>query len=162
MRSDAYISACGAYRYRLERQWDDRPSCLFVMLNPSTADAKNDDPTIRRCMAFAKSWGYGGIWVANLFALRTPSPKELMENPLPNPSDAEYQMKLNISYVRHSKGIAIAAWGAHGHWQQQDKKVLKWFRDEKVPLYALGFTKDGHPRHPLYLKADTKPVEFII
>lgn len=163
IRKDAYISSCGGYRYRLERWWDEsKPPCLFVMLNPSTADASNDDPTIRRCIAFAKSWGYGGIWVVNLFALRTPSPKEMMENPKPNPGDEEYQMKLVMDFVREKKGICIAAWGAHGWWQQQNQKVIKWFRDKNIPLFALGFTKDGHPKHPLYVRGDTKPVEFAV
>ncbi len=163
IKGDAYISACSQYRYRLERWWDDtKPPCLFVMLNPSTADASNDDPTIRRCIAFAKSWGYGGIWVVNLFALRTPSPKEMMLHPQPNPSDAEYQMKTVMSFVREKNGMCIAAWGAHGWWQQQNQRVIKWFHDEKIPLYALGFTKDGHPKHPLYIRADTKPVEFAV
>ena len=71
IRRNAELSACGKYRYRLSRIWDDKkPLVLFIMLNPSTADAEQDDPTIRRCIAFAKNWGYGGFMAGNLFAFR--------------------------------------------------------------------------------------------
>lgn len=85
MIKSAIISECGKYRYSLSRIWDEnKANVLFIMLNPSTADGDVDDPTIRRCIGFAKSWGYGGIYVGNLFAYRATDPKELLkvENPI--------------------------------------------------------------------------------
>jgi len=70
MKKDALISSCGKYRYHLERHWGDVKPCLFIMLNPSTADGRKDDSTIKRCVAYAMSWGYGKLYVINLFALR--------------------------------------------------------------------------------------------
>ena len=83
IRKTADISDCGAYRYRLTREWSDKPLLPFVMLNPSDANAEIDDPTIRRCMGFARAWGYGGIVVGNLYAFRTPYPETLWKAPDP-------------------------------------------------------------------------------
>ena len=80
LNSGAELSECGKYRYSLTRIWDEtKPKVMFIMLNPSTADANNDDPTIRRCIGFAKSWGFGGLYVCNLFGFRATNPKELLK-----------------------------------------------------------------------------------
>ena len=154
----AVISDCGKYRYSLTRTWNDElPKVMFVMLNPSTADAMKDDPTIRRCVGFANSWGYGGIIVVNLFAFRATNPKELLSEEHPIGGDNLYYMRK--AYDKVDK--VVCAWG--------NKPILrKWFQcksfNESVLVhfikdksYYLELSKDGTPKHPLYLKKDLKP-----
>ncbi len=157
-RSYADISPCGKYRYLLEREWSDFSvdqggSAMFVMLNPSTADGDVDDPTIRRCVGFAKSWGYGWLSVVNLFAYRATDPKELFKagDAVHGPRNQEV-----IERAATHAGIIVCAWGAHKSADWQAETVRGWLHGET--LYALGFTKSGHPRHPLYLPADAKPI----
>lgn len=174
VRSYADISPCGRYRYLLEREWrgthdpknwrwlgakdgaghglgTPKP-VLFVMLNPSTADGTRDDATIRRCVGFAKAWQYEALQVVNLFAYRATNPKEMFKagDAVHGPRNQEV-----IEDAAAQAGIIIAAWGAHGSWGEQNEIVRGWLHGR--PLYALGMTKDGHPRHPLYLPADAKP-----
>lgn len=122
------------------------PSLPFVMLNPSTADDKIDDPTIRRCVGFAHREGFGGIEVVNLFALRSANPKALVEATDPFGPDNEYWLKKTL------RGVCIAAWGAH---KQADMAVEHW-RDllRQADMRCLGMTAHGAPRHPLYLRSD--------
>ena len=163
----ADISACGKYRYSLWREWGGlyttrsvlKKSCLFIMLNPSTADAKTDDPTIRRCVSFAKSFGYDWLEVVNLFAFRATNPKQLLAlNHNDDPVGVRNQEVIEQAASR--TGIIIAAWGAHGSYLGQDETVLDWL-DENVDLvHALGITNEGHPRHPLYLRNGLKPFYY--
>ncbi len=151
-----------SYRYVLERDWSNPEGpqvtpetdlLVWVMLNPSTADGMQDDPTIRRCMAFARAWGYGGIAVVNLYAWRATDPDEL------------FQMKdvvgpLNLDFVeRACRGRhVVVAWGAHAVVKQQWEDVgrtLERIRKGAVRIDCLGTTKSGHPRHPLYVKGTT-------
>jgi len=150
MIKGALISDDGKYRYKLWRIWDDNKPCvLFIMLNPSTADAFEDDPTIRRCINFAKSWGYGGLYVGNLYAYRATDPKELKRVDDPNgiPNEANiYEMFTHCDKV-------ICAWG-------NDKIVRLSNVVNIIPenkLYYLDKCKSGQPKHPLYLKGDLKP-----
>lgn len=110
-RRDAIISDDGEYRYRLSRTWNvDRPTAVFVMLNPSTADATNDDPTIRRCIGFANTWGYGSLVVGNLFALRTKEPEDLYDHPEPvGPANDEH-----LRAIVEDDPLVVASWGNHG------------------------------------------------
>lgn len=155
----ATISECGLYRYDLRRTWDpEKRPALFIMLNPSTADASVDDPTVRRCMAFARSWGCGGVVVVNLFALRATDPDEMKRHPAPVGPE-------NYSFIRkwaEQTDTRVAAWGVHGRHRGRDAEVLRMFDrwNMNLPLSHLGLTKGGHPKHPLYLKADTKPQPF--
>ena len=104
----AILSDCGKYRYSLTRNWDsEKPKVLFIMLNPSTADADNDDPTIRRCINFAKYWGYGGLHVCNLFAYRATNPKELLHIDNPLGDQNIYHMKK----LANEAEIIVCAWG---------------------------------------------------
>lgn len=161
MIGNAQLSGDGLLRYRLDRVWDERcERCLFVMLNPSTADATTDDPTIRRCIAFAKAWGYGGLTVMNLFALRATDPREL--------ADADRAM-MGAAANRHmvltaatSAPVVVCAWGAHGRVLGQGTRMLELLREagHGPKLRHLGLTKEGHPRHPLYLRADLMPMAF--
>lgn len=151
----AVISDCETFRYALMRVWDmDLPLLIFVMLNPSTATARLDDPTIRRCMGFARRDGYGGIIVVNLFAFRSPSP-EVMK------AAADPIGPLNTRILQHAFEYAvtqnadvIAGWGVHGDFKDQDYAVVQQAEITGVIAKCLGKSKGGHPRHPLYLKGD--------
>lgn len=145
----ARISECGAYRYRLTRHWDaGRPPMTFVMLNPSTADADIDDPTIRRCIGFAKREGAGGIVVVNLYAYRATDPKNL-------PNDGSKVGPKNESYLYDALMEAngrpvVCAWGTKGN----GSFFAQWAKGYGANLMALGITKDGFPKHPLYIAGD--------
>lgn len=148
--SSAALSDCQKYRYCLSRIWDEsRPKVLFIMLNPSTADANNDDPTIRRCIGFAKMWGYGGLYVVNLFAYRATEPSELLKVHDPIGLD-NFQWLCKVDMLVDA---AVCAWG-NGTLVKRllkdrpEYKPLKWI---KKPLYYLELSKDGTPKHPLYL-----------
>lgn len=155
-KSSAVISECGAYRYRLERQWDgDKPKVAFLMLNPSTADAIQDDPTIRRCIGFAKSWGFGGVIVGNLFALRSTDPKALYNHPDPIGPDNDQHI---LAIAKSSRKI-VCAWGAHGSLHNRGREVAE--RLEFFDLVPLKVTADGQPGHPLYLAADIQPRSYF-
>ncbi len=150
---NAVISECGTYRYMLKRKWGPGKPVLFIMLNPSTADAFQDDPTIRRCMRFAASWGYGGILAGNLFAFRATNPKELQTASDPvGPENDDW-----LERLADEAGIVVAAWGSHGSYAGRDKQVTAMFQD----LHCLALTSGGQPRHPLYLKSDCVPVRYL-
>lgn len=149
--STAEISPCGLYRYRLTRTWGNAAPLLFVMLNPSTADASDDDPTIRRCIGFARREGAGGIVVANLFAFRSTDPTALEIAPDPiGPDNARWIE----TCVRETSGPIVAAWGAS---VPKRLDLLVHMRIVALlpldRLRCLGWTASGAPRHPLYLPA---------
>lgn len=154
-RTDAKLSADGRYRYMLLRwfQGVDEPCAVWVMLNPSTADAFTNDPTIRRVMSFSKGWGYGGCIVLNLFALRATYPSALMV--ADDPVGPDNDQVLRDWFALAGRGPLIAAWGAINsprlRWRVSD--VL---RLGERPWMCLGRTLDGSPRHPLYVRADTE------
>lgn len=143
-RGDAVFSRCRAYRYALWREWDPAlPTVLFIGLNPSTADHRRDDPTIRRCIGFAKAWGYGGLAVGNLFAYRTPHPRVLKRAAAPIG-------RVNDRWLRRLAAeaeLVVACWGVHGAHHDRATTVLGYL----PPAKCLGTTKGGAPRHPLYL-----------
>lgn len=157
--SDAVISPCGRYRYMLSRTWDTGAHPLpIIMLNPSTADASIDDPTIRRCMAFARRDGFGGILVANLFAFRSPSPEAMKDEPDPyGPEGSTYIESVLHNAAEHHVPV-LAAWGVHGAHLDRAKMVMISALGHGTRMACLGTTKDGHPRHPLYVKGD-QPLE---
>lgn len=154
MRKSALI--VGDYRYLLSRSWDYRkPKITFVMLNPSTADAKQDDPTLRKCINFARILGYGSLQVVNLFAYRATKPCELRKVVDPIGPKNDYYIQL----ATRRASLIIVAWGTHGSFQGRDKVVQNLiYRDQS--LYCLGVTKDGYPCHPLYLEKSTIPIIF--
>lgn len=152
-KSGAAFSPCRKYRYALWRIWNkDLPACLFIGLNPSTADETNNDPTIRRCIGFARDWGYGGLYMANIFAFRATNPAKMKA--APNPIGPENDKWLNKP--SNQAAITICAWGIHGTYMDRDKDALCLLYD----AHCLALTNDGHPRHPLYLKKDCKPIKF--
>lgn len=153
----ATIDPTGRYRYTLWREWDlNAPRIAFVMLNPSTADAATDDPTIRRCIGFARSWGYGSVEVVNLFAYRTTDPEVLRRVADPTgPENDRYLLK-----ARRRAGEMVAAWGNRGAFRDRDRVVIRLLFDRGGVIYCLGRTRAGQPRHPLYVKGDAVPIPF--
>lgn len=178
----ATISACGKYRYLLSREWRDPENrdprhwrnlgkdgagndweepktCLFVMLNPSIADASIDDPTIRCCVGFARRLKYERLKVVNLFAWRATSPRDILRMTFaagPDPVGVANQEHIDMAVA--DAGLIICAWGNHGSHLQQDETVRGWMAHR--PQCALGFTKNGSPAHPLYLPTDAKLVRM--
>ncbi len=150
----ATFSECGKYRYLLGREFPNTlptSKAVFVMLNPSTADATEDDPTIRRCIGFAKSWGYSGLIVANIYGLRSTKPAELWasDDPIGPENDGI------LRGLAHKHGEIICAWGANAKADRvsQFRTFMTYYGAE---LLCLGMTISGAPRHPLYLKKDAK------
>lgn len=153
------------YRYHLTRHWDDlmsgaRPPLLWIMLNPSTADEKILDPTVRKCIHFAKAWGYGGIEVCNMFALRSTDPRELMRRELPIGVDNNRTILERVSDVHHRGGKIVCAWG--NNKAIVSYKRIEWAREalRSFPLWCLRLNGDGSPGHPLYIPNDTQPTRF--
>lgn len=148
--SSALISQCRRYRYKLTRTWArDLPPLVVIGLNPSTADARQDDPTIRRCIRFANNNGYGRLIMLNLFGLRSADPAALDEADDP---EGPQNMETVVSTCNSAGGTVLAAWGAPKteRVRRQTWRVTARIRG---PLWCLGQTKDGSPRHPLYVKA---------
>ena len=148
MERDAFITGDGLYRYRLMRKWGEGYMALWIMLNPSTADAEKDDPTIRRCLGFTKSWiGFGSLEVVNLFAYRSTKASVLLDVDDPiGPDNDRY-----ILEAASRATVIIAAWGSRSlaidpSRAQQVRVLLKHH-----PLDCLGVTKRCSPRHPLYV-----------
>lgn len=155
MKRGARFSDCRTYRYTLWRIWDDEGAKVNVIgLNPSKADENADDPTIRRCIDFARRWGYGGLVMTNLFAYRSTDPKGLLSVADPVGPDNDQRLKEEA----YDAGMAVAAWGAHPLAVARSEAVRPIL--ERYYVMSLGLTKDGAPRHPLYLPKTTQPLPF--
>ena len=147
----AIISQCGKYRYSLSRGEPEKIVC-FVMLNPSTADHQQDDPTIRRCLGYMRDWGYTGLRVLNIYAYRATDPSELTKVSDPHGSGNRGAWEDELPRA----DLVVCAWGSKArlshvrHFQSVARRL-------GVDLYCLDTTKSGMPKHPLYLKADLKP-----
>lgn len=145
---DAIFSGCGRYRYRLERSWcPDRAPLVWIMLNPSRADADTDDPTIRRCTAFSRAWGYGAMIVVNLYALCATDPDDLRAAADPVGADNDGHIR---RVCRPGRRDIVAAWGTHPLARARALRVLSIIAAD---ISCLGLTKTGQPRHPLYVPA---------
>ncbi len=157
MIKNAVVSDCGKYRYCLDRTFEDysSKSALFVMLNPSTADAKVDDPTIKRCEGFATSWGFTGIQVLNLYALRSTNPKKLWESNDP----VGCQNDVWIKALLHCYSNVVCAWGNNAKTDRV-KQFVTIAKEQKTNLWCLGTTKSGAPRHPLYINASQPLIKW--
>lgn len=151
VHADASLSECGTYRYALWRTWGPGRTVMWIMLNPSTADAHQDDPTVRRCQSFSREWGYDGIVVANLFALRATEPKALYKHKEPVGPDNDRVLR-NLA---GASDLVVAAWGTHGFYRGREASVRTMLRHQGTVVVCLGRTKSGSPRHPLYVKGDT-------
>jgi hypothetical protein len=152
----AIISDCGQYRYLLTREGEPSGFPLpFLMLNPSTADASLDDPTIRRCRGFATANGYGGILVANLYALRSTDPSGLWTHADPvGPENDHWLTNLAVC-----EPFIVCAWGTNAK-PDRVRHVVDLMKGHGVRLVCLGTTKDGHPRHPLYVRGDQPFIDW--
>jgi hypothetical protein len=180
MERKTILSADRIYRFALWREWDlshclpyDRVSvngfeplplktagefCLFIGLNPSTADERQDDPTIRRCVGFAKKWGYGALCMANLFAFRSTDPQLIQLRPAAAGGYA------NDNFLRDlacEASLIICGWGTNGKWKGRDAEVISILKKAGAKLFQLGLNRNGSPKHPLYLPADAKPVPYL-
>lgn len=155
--ASATFSADRDHRYLLTRTWDaSLLSVNFLMLNPSTADAFQLDPTNRRCVGFAQRWGYGSIVTTNIFAFRSTDPVGLRtaaDAVGPKNDDA-------ILSAAKSADLVIAAWGTHGDLQDRGNAVRKMLGEAGIALHTLRLTKAGHPGHPLYVAGDTVPTSW--
>ena len=145
-----FSPCCNKYRYALWRVWDTAlPLVAFIGLNPSTADDRTDDPTIRRCVGFAKSWGYGGLRMFNLFAFRATDPAEMKAAADPFGPENVHAL------CDGTRGIlTVAAWGNHGSFKGADKSARVLIHG----MHILKLTKQGQPAHPLYLRKDLRPI----
>lgn len=155
MENTAKLSGCRNYRYALWRTWDDSmPFVMFVGLNPSTADETSDDPTLTRCIKYAKSWGYGGVCMANLFAFRATEPADMKV------SDDPIGIENNkwLKKLAKDAALVVAAWGNDGSYLERSEQVKEFLPN----LYCLKLNKSGEPAHPLYQSADIKPVPIGI
>lgn len=161
LRSGALFSKCMSYRYSLTRVWNpDNPKAgmvAFIGLNPSTADEHENDPTVTRCINYAKGWGMDGMYMLNIFAYRATDPKVMKAHPDPIGISNDNILELITGDLDVCK-IAVAAWGVNGTHLGRDAQVIKLLSN--VKLKCLGVTKDGHPKHPLYLRNGITPILF--
>jgi hypothetical protein len=157
MLKDAIIDESEKYRYVLERRWGTTSDNVinFVLLNPSTADASQDDPTVKACIQFAKNLGFNGLLITNLFAFRATDPIKMKSCKYPHGSKNDRYIE---DAAKKSKMI-IVAWGNHGTHCDRDKEVIKLLSPIKN-LFCLGITASGNPKHPLYIKRTFKPILF--
>ena len=154
MNSGAVISKDSKYRYKLWRIWDEsKPLILWIMLNPSTADALYDDKTIKKCTNYTYAWDYGGLYVGNLFAYRATEPKELefASDPI------GLENVRHLYSMRKKCSMILCAWGSFSMVKYIKEK---YYFLEKEELFCLGLNKSGEPKHPLYLKSNIIPIEF--
>lgn len=152
--STALYSDCEQYRYALTRTWDPKGTkVLFVMLNPSTATEVQNDPTVERCERRARTLGFGSFCVTNIFAWRDTDPRKMRaaKDPVGPKND-----KTILEFAYWADTI-VCAWGTHGEHRQRGHEVQQILRETQQPLYHLGLSKAGHPKHPLYIAYSEQP-----
>jgi hypothetical protein len=159
--NSAIISDCGNYRYRLARDISEAERrCLFIMLNPSKADASVDDPTIRRCINFAKRWGCGELIVVNLFAYRATKISDMKQASDPiGPGNMDHILQA-VEHTMSVDGLVICAWGNDGGHKDQDKTVLGRLGQEGIQTHCLKVNNNGQPAHPARLLNDLEPILY--
>lgn len=161
---EAYISECGRYRYWLMRSWGAGKKLIFVMLNPSTADALIDDPTIKRCMGFARREGFDGILVLNLFAYRATNPKELegaaFGLDITGSENARF-IHLYMQLAVEGNIPVVCAWGSNKAVDDSGERFIEHAETLGVKVVCLGQTKSGAPKHPLYISSEQPLVPYV-
>lgn len=169
---DTIFSECRKYRFTLWREWDkdlltgtsdDLPNsekyCQFVGLNPSTADEKIDDPTIRRCIDYSKRWGYCAMCMTNIFPFRATDPKEMMAHD--EPIEMAIRNAEEVEKIAEGAGLIVFAWGNLGSHMRRGEKFIKHLVGvRKFKVHHLGLNSDGSPKHPLYLKKTLTPILY--
>lgn len=172
---ETIFSECRKHRYTLWREFYSaraaQPPLLpvegnrahnfvqIIGLNPSTADEKLDDPTIRRCIDYAKRWGFGALCMTNLFSFRATDPKEMIA--YEEPIEFAYENAKQVERIAEGAGLIVCAWGHHGAHMRRAEKYLKHLgKVRKFALHHLGLNVDGSPKHPLYLKKTIQPIPF--
>lgn len=153
----ATFSPCRTFRYDLWRVWSEGPSVAFIGLNPSTADETQDDPTIRRCIGFAKSWGFGRMHMLNLYAFRSTDPMGLLPDLESKVGPDNDEVLLNVA---GRCSFVIAAWGAFAFAHDRGNRVARGVIGCSGQVLVLGRNQNGSPKHPLYIRADTQPVPW--
>ncbi len=166
IKGTASFSPCNLFRYKLTRDWfnegEKRNNLLFIMLNPSTADAEVFDPTVRRCFGYAQDWGFNSMSVANIFAYRATDPKDML-----NARDNGVNIVGNdnnkaIIELSTEANRIVCAWGSHKWSKERSNEVLNILRQQNLTeVYCLKKSKDGSPCHPLYLKKDLIPIKIL-
>lgn len=149
------------HRYYLRRMWHpDRDTIAFIGLNPSIADEYKNDRTVSRCIAFAKNWGYGSVIMLNLFSwiATDPAAMKKVTDPTGDPANAAHIQTVCSQVAKQ----VIACWGHHGTHMDRDTEIVTLLNMSGVAPYNLGLTKEGHPRHPLYLRGDVEPQEWVL
>lgn len=155
--STAVYSDCERYRYALTRTWDqDGERVMFVMLNPSKATEVQNDPTVERCERRARALGFGAFQVTNIFAWRETDPAKMRKAMDPIGADNDAMIREGATWADQ----IIAAWGTHGAHLDRGPAVADLLRTTGKPLYCLGLSKAGHPRHPLYISYSETPVPW--
>ncbi len=157
--SKAIYTDCERYRYVLTRQWEEvsENRAVFIGLNPSTATEYQNDPTVARCIKYAKTWGHDSMTMLNAFAFRSTDPKGLksVEDPVGSAND-----RYILKQCRDASQI-ILCWGTHAEYLDRGLKLLEKLSGRSFELNCLKITKNGHPSHPLYLKKDLQPIPFV-
>lgn len=155
--STAVYSDCETYRYSLTRIWDpEGAKVMFVMLNPSTATEVQNDPTIERCERRARALGFGGFRATNIFAIRATDPRVMRAATDPEGPENEAAILSGATWADQ----IICAWGTHGAHREQGPRIEAALRATARPLFHLGLSKHGHPKHPLYISYTQQPLEW--
>lgn len=158
------FSPCRTYRYTWELVWDPaRPPCAFIGLNPSTADEHGPDPTVRRCIGYARDWGYGRLVMLNVFGYRATDRLAMKKIAAPvaapeDPRANDRALRRTVARVTRTGGLVVAAWGSDGAHRGRSAGVCALLA--RYPLHVLTLTAGGEPGHPLYLRRDLRPLRW--
>jgi len=169
MVGSAVFSPDRRYRYTLERMFTATPNrwyeyhAIFIMLNPSTADADVADPTVRRCITYAYDWECNGVTVLNLFALRSTNPRHLkiVDDPVGPGNDDAIRASLEELKADRPEPIVVCAWGEHGAYRYRGSAVLNIVREANLTPHYLKLNASGQPAHPLYLPKNLTPIPYV-
>jgi hypothetical protein len=155
MKNDCIFSPDRKYRYVLRHRWEDllpEKACMWIGLNPSTADENQLDPTLRRIKGYSHSWAYNCFYMCNLFAFRATLPKDMKREPYPIGCLNDQE----IVRCAEKCDLIVACWGADGKFKDRAEYVISMLKDESKQIFCIGKTKDGFPKHPLYVSKQVK------